>query len=107
RALAAEGRTVLLSSHLMSEMALTADHVIVLGRGRVLADASLDDLVGAWTRSVVTVRSPRAADLARAIGSPDVTVADLAPGVLEVSGLAAAAIGAIGSSWSPDFGEQG
>ena len=93
RALAAEGRTVLLSSHLMSEMALTADHVIVLGRGRVLADASLDDLVGAWTRSVVTVRSPRAADLARAIDGPDVTVADVAPGVLEVSGLAAATIG--------------
>lgn len=93
RALAAEGRTVLLSSHLMSEMALTADHVIVLGRGRVLADASLDDLVGAWTRTVVTVRTPRATELAAAIEGPDVGVTALAPGVLEVSGLAAAAIG--------------
>lgn len=93
RALAAEGRTVLLSSHLMSEMALTADHVIVLGRGRVLADASLTDLVGAWTRSVVTVRTPRATELTGAIGGPDVTITDIAPGVLEISGLAAAAIG--------------
>ncbi|WP_292832705.1 ATP-binding cassette domain-containing protein [Microbacterium sp.] len=93
RALAAEGRTVLLSSHLMSEMALTADHVIVLGRGRVLADAALDDLVGAWTHTVVTVRSPRASDLAHAIAGAGVTVADLAPGVLEVGGLTAAAIG--------------
>lgn len=93
RALAAEGCTVLLSSHLMSEMALTADHVIVLGRGRVLADASLTDLVGAWTRSAVTVRTPRATELTGAIGGPDVTITDIAPGVLEISGIAAAAIG--------------
>lgn len=93
RALAAEGRTVLLSSHLMSEMAMTADHVIVLGRGRVLADATLDDLVSAWTRAVVTVRSPRASDLARLLEGPDVSVTAQAPGVLDVTGLAAATIG--------------
>jgi len=51
RGLAAEGRTVLLSSHLMSEMALTADHLIVIGRGRILADGPLDDVVAASTQT--------------------------------------------------------
>lgn len=93
RAQAAEGRTVLLSSHLMSEMAQTADHVIVLGRGRVLADASIDEIVRAWTRATVLVRSPRAAELANALAAADVTVSSGADGVLEVTGLTAAAIG--------------
>ncbi|MFS0867345.1 ABC transporter ATP-binding protein [Microbacterium sp. 179-B 1A2 NHS] len=93
RAQAANGRTVLLSSHLMSEMALTADHVIVLGRGRVLADAAIDDLVAAWTRTTVTVRSPRADELARLLTGPDVTVTSRGDGSLEMSGLSAQAIG--------------
>ena len=68
RGLAAQGRTVLLSSHLMSEMAQTADHVIVLGRGRVVADAPIGDfLAGGGTR--VTVRSPGAAQLASLVMS--------------------------------------
>ncbi|MBM7462839.1 ABC transporter ATP-binding protein [Microbacterium dextranolyticum] len=95
RHLAAEGRTVLLSSHLMSEMSQTADHVIVLGRGRVLADASLADLVHAWTRSEVLVRTPRAADLAAALGAADVTVGDAGGGALVVAGLPASRIGDI------------
>lgn len=95
RHLAGEGRTVLLSSHLMSEMAQTADHVIVLGRGRVLADAPLAELVSAWTRSEVLVRTPRAADLASALGSPDVTVTDAGDGSLVVGGTTAGAIGDI------------
>ena len=93
RAQAAEGRTVLLSSHLMSEMSQTADHVIVLGRGRVLADAGIDEIVRAWTRTTVLVRSPRAAELANALAAADVTVSSGADGVLEVTGLTAAAIG--------------
>ncbi|MFI8631894.1 ABC transporter ATP-binding protein [Microbacterium sp. NPDC077663] len=93
RAQAAEGRTVLLSSHLMSEMSQTADHVIVLGRGRVLADAGIDEIVRSWTRSTVHVRSPRAPELAGALAAPDVTVSSGADGVLEVTGLSAAAIG--------------
>ncbi|MDT0179036.1 ATP-binding cassette domain-containing protein [Microbacterium sp. ARD31] len=93
RAQAAEGRTVLLSSHLMSEMAQTADHVIVLGRGRVLADAGIDEIVRAWTRTTVLVRSPRAAELANALAAADVTVSSGADGVLEVTGLTAAAVG--------------
>jgi ABC-2 type transport system ATP-binding protein len=93
RAQAAEGRTVLLSSHLMSEMALTADRVIVLGRGSVLADASLDDLVQAWTSTTVTVRSPRAAELAQLVAGADVTVSSAEPGHLQITGVAASLIG--------------
>ena len=60
RNLAAQGRTVLVSSHLLSEMALTADHLIVIGRGRLIADASTADFIARSTRSSVRVRSPAA-----------------------------------------------
>ncbi|MFY9713142.1 MAG: ATP-binding cassette domain-containing protein [Microbacterium sp.] len=93
RQAASEGRTVLLSSHLMSEMAQTADHVIVMGRGRVLADAPLDQLVHDWTRSTVRVRTPRAADLAAAVNGADVEIVSVEPDLLEVVGLTAARIG--------------
>src|SRR5580658_8329845 len=56
RSLAAEGRTILVSSHLMSEMALTADHLIIIGRGRLIADTSVDAFLGA--QDFVRVRSP-------------------------------------------------
>jgi ABC-2 type transport system ATP-binding protein len=59
RALAAEGRTVLVSSHLMSEMALTADHLLVIGKGRLIADTSVDEFVRSSSRQSVHVRSPR------------------------------------------------
>src|SRR5213078_1712416 len=72
--LALEGRTVFVSSHLMSEMALTADHLIVVGRGRKIADTSVDDFVARASKKVVLLRSPQAADLARLISAPDVTV---------------------------------
>ena len=98
RHLAGEGRTVLLSSHLMSEMAQTADQVIVLGRGRVLADAPLSDLVASWTTSTVAVRTPRPADLAAAVAGPEVTVTDSPDGALLVAGLTSAAIGDIALS---------
>ncbi|RZI93774.1 MAG: ABC transporter ATP-binding protein, partial [Microbacterium sp.] len=67
RGLAAEGRTVLLSSHLMSEMSQTADHLIVLGRGQVLADAPTADLIRDWTTASVVVRTPLLDDLAAAL----------------------------------------
>lgn len=92
---ASEGRTVLLSSHLMSEMAQTADHVIVMGRGRVLADASLDDLVRAWTANTVRVRTPRAAALADAVSNADVEIVSTEPDLLEIVGLPASRIGDI------------
>jgi ABC-2 type transport system ATP-binding protein len=90
---AGEGRTVLLSSHLMSEMAQTADHVVVLGRGKVLADAPLDDLVRAWTTTTVRVQSPRATELVSLVAGPDVRVTSPAPGVLDIEGITAASIG--------------
>lgn len=90
---ASEGKTVLLSSHLMSEMAVTADHIIVLGRGRVLADAPVDDLVRQWTRATVRVRSPRATELAELVGRDGVAVTHVAEGVMVVEGVLAAEIG--------------
>lgn len=93
RGLAAEGRSVLLSSHLMSEMSLTADHIIVLGRGRVLADAPVSELVSQWTTTRVTVRTPDAERLAVLLHRTGAEVAVSGPGELAVSGLAAEAIG--------------
>ncbi|MGA1836326.1 ABC transporter ATP-binding protein [Herbiconiux sp. 11R-BC] len=92
RQLAAEGRTVLLSSHLMSEMALTADHIIVLGKGRVIANASVSDILGS-TQTFVRVRSPRIAEVAQRLGQPDVTITGTAADVIEVRGLTAEVIG--------------
>ncbi|REJ04045.1 ABC transporter ATP-binding protein [Microbacterium bovistercoris] len=90
---ASEGRTVLLSSHLMSEMSQTADHVIVLGRGKVLADAPLDDLVRAWTSTTVRVRTPRAADLAAVVAGPATEIISTGPETFDVVGVPAARIG--------------
>jgi ABC-2 type transport system ATP-binding protein len=91
--LAAEGRTVFVSSHLMGEMAQTADHLIVIGRGRLIADTSVEEFVRRASRNVVRVRSPQALLLAEALAAPNVTVTSVEPGLLEVEGLDAAAIG--------------
>jgi ABC-2 type transport system ATP-binding protein len=93
RHLAGEGRTILLSSHLMSEMAVTADHLIVLGRGRVIADAPVADLIGAATRKAVRVRTPYAPELAALFPGADVTVTQSEKDLLEIVGLTAAEIG--------------
>jgi ABC-2 type transport system ATP-binding protein len=93
RGLAAEGRTVFVSSHLMSEMALTADHLIVIGRGRLIADASVDAFLQGASRNVVRVRSPQAARLAELVQGPDVEVEPRGDGLLEIRGLTAAQIG--------------
>ncbi|WDH78732.1 ABC transporter ATP-binding protein [Microbacterium esteraromaticum] len=90
---ASEGRTVLLSSHLMSEMSQTADHVIVLGRGKVLADAPLPELVRAWTTARVLVRSPRASELADMLTAPEVEIVAADRFTLDVTGLPASRIG--------------
>ena len=91
RELAADGRTVLVSSHLMSEMAQTADHLVIIGRGRLLADLPTAELTGA--RRDVLVRSPRAAELAELIARQGGTVTPQDDGALVVTGLDAAAIG--------------
>jgi ABC-2 type transport system ATP-binding protein len=92
RQLAADGHTVFLSSHLMSEMAQTADHLIVIGRGRLLADTPMDDLTTASARASVLVRSPRAGELAALLSSRGAAVTLTDDGALAVTGLDAPAI---------------
>ncbi|MCC8908201.1 ABC transporter ATP-binding protein [Curtobacterium sp. GD1] len=93
RSLAAEGRAVFISSHLMSEMALTADRIVVMGRGRVLADTDLADLVASSTERSVSVRTPEPDRLMTAIAGPDVAVTYEDDGALHVRGLGAEQIG--------------
>jgi ABC-2 type transport system ATP-binding protein len=93
RGLAAEGRTVFVSSHLMSEMALTADHLIVIGRGRKIADMSTEEFIRQASGGRVLVRTPQAAELDALLSGPDVTVTTAGPGLLEVRGLTAVQIG--------------
>lgn len=93
RGLAAEGRTVFVSSHLMSEMALTADHLIVIGRGKLIADTSVDDFVARASRKVVLVRTPDPERLRAALAAPEVTFEPAERDGLEVHGLTAEEIG--------------
>jgi ABC-2 type transport system ATP-binding protein len=91
--LAAEGRTVLVSSHLMSEMAQTADHLVIIGRGRLIADTSTAQLIESSARHDVLLRSPRAAELAGVLAGRGATVTPQDDGALAVTGLDAPAIG--------------
>jgi ABC-2 type transport system ATP-binding protein len=93
RGLASDGRAVFVSSHLMSEMALTADHLIVIGRGRLIADTSVEEFVRRASGSLVRVRSPQASQLRELLNGSDVTVASDEPGMLEIAGLTAEQIG--------------
>ena len=92
RGLAAEGRTVFVSSHLMSEMALTAEHLIVVGRGRLIADMSVAELV-ATSATSVRVRTPQTAALRSLLTGRDVTVTTDPSGALDVTGLSLEQIG--------------
>jgi ABC-2 type transport system ATP-binding protein len=96
--LAREGRTVFVSSHLMSEMALTADHLIVIGRGRLIADMPVDEFVRRASGARVHVASPQATRLRDLILGPQVTVTSSAPSVLEVDGLTADQVGEIAAA---------
>ncbi len=91
--LASEGRTVFVSSHLMSEMSQTAEHLIVIGRGRLLADMSVEEFVRSASKRSVRVRSPEATTLAALLRSPDVEVKVVEPSVLEILGLTSEQIG--------------
>jgi ABC-2 type transport system ATP-binding protein len=93
RELAGQGRTVFLSSHLMSEMALTADHILVIGRGRIIADATVSDIIARSSGTTVLVRSPHTAQLVELLRGPDVTCTVTEPGVVEVAGTTAQVIG--------------
>jgi ABC-2 type transport system ATP-binding protein len=93
RRLAAEGRTVFFSSHLMAEMAVTADHLVVMGRGRLVADVSTAEFLRRAGGDGVRVRSPRAAELAGLLAGPDVAVESAEAGVLLVRGVPTEVIG--------------
>jgi ABC-2 type transport system ATP-binding protein len=96
--LAAEGRTVLISSHLMSEMALTAEHLIVIGKGKLIADLPIVEMISAASQTSVLVRSPAAPQLKALLAGPSVTVLDVAALQLDVAGLTAAEIGDIAAA---------
>jgi ABC-2 type transport system ATP-binding protein len=93
RSLAAEGRTVFVSSHLMGEMALTAQHLIVIGRGRLIADAGTEELIARAAPGVVRVRSTDPEALAALLRSRDVAVSGAGDGALAVSGLSTDEVG--------------
>ena len=93
KTLAAQGRTVLVSSHLMSEMALTADHLIVIGRGKLLADMPTAQLIVTNARHDVLVRSPRGIEFAGLLTARGATVTPEPDGAFVVTGLDAAGIG--------------
>ncbi|MFI6293787.1 ABC transporter ATP-binding protein [Nonomuraea sp. NPDC050790] len=90
RKLAAEGRTVFVSSHLMSEMAQTADHLIVIGKGELIADTGVADFIGRSSQGFVKVRSPRLAEVAQLL-----QVGELHHDHLRVTGMEPLEIGTL------------
>jgi ABC-2 type transport system ATP-binding protein len=93
KGLAAEGRTVFVSSHLMSEMALTATRLVVVGRGRLIADTTVEEFTARAGGNTVIVRTPDATQLRDLLLGPDVSVTSAEPGLLHVRGLSAEQIG--------------
>ncbi|MGH2718899.1 MAG: ATP-binding cassette domain-containing protein [Actinomycetota bacterium] len=87
KSLAAEGRAVLVSSHLMSELEGTASHLVVIGRGRLVADTSVADLIGAASGGRVTLRTAARTDAMEVLAAAGATVAATGPDTVTVSGL--------------------
>ncbi|MGW2512305.1 ABC transporter ATP-binding protein [Streptomyces scopuliridis] len=98
RALAAEGRTILFSSHLMSEMELTADHLIVVGRGRLIAESTLEDFVRAHTTQTVSVRAGALDQLARALARAGIACDRAAGPRLVVTGADSSTVGKVAAA---------
>jgi ABC-2 type transport system ATP-binding protein len=96
--LASEGRTVFVSSHLMNEIAVTADHLIVIGRGKLVADCSTEEFIERASDQTVLVRSPDAERLGEAIALEGGNVTPDGDGVLGVAGMEAARIGELASA---------
>jgi ABC-2 type transport system ATP-binding protein len=92
RSLAAEGRAVFVSSHLMSELEGTADDLVVIGKGRLIADTSVNELLASMSDSRVNVRTPRASALMAVLAGAGATVTSTGEETLTVSGLEAARI---------------
>ncbi len=93
KTLAADGRTVFVSSHLMSEMENTADHLIVIGRGQLLADCTMDEFIASSSGQTVRVSTPQAEQLAKAVAQAGGSAVTGADGALIVSGLVASQVG--------------
>ncbi|MFD1504259.1 ABC transporter ATP-binding protein [Georgenia yuyongxinii] len=93
RYLASEGRTVFLSSHLMSEMAQTADLLLVIGKGRIITSGPVQDVIDGVAGTTVRVRSPRAADLADMLQRAGASVSSAEAGVLDLRGVTAEQVG--------------
>lgn len=105
RSLAAEGRTVLVSSHLMSELEDVADHVVVVGRGKVIADTSVSDLIAAASGDRVTLRTGARADAVAALSRAGATVTAADAHTLAVSGLPAEKVVAVLNAAGVAFSE--
>ncbi|WP_251094970.1 ATP-binding cassette domain-containing protein [Streptomyces sp. Caat 7-52] len=99
KSLAAQGRTVFVSSHLMSEMALTADHLVVIGQGRLLADTSMADFIQANSRSYVRIRCPQRERLLDVLHQAGITVVEAGGEALEVAGGKAEQIGELAARY--------
>jgi ABC-2 type transport system ATP-binding protein len=105
RALAREGRAILVSSHLMSELEDTADHLVVVGRGAVIADASVAELIAAASADRVTVRTPARADAMTVLAQAGAEVTATAPDVVTVSGFSSERVVSLLSQNSVPFSE--
>jgi ABC-2 type transport system ATP-binding protein len=96
KGLAAQGRTVFLSSHLMAEISQTAERLVVIGRGRLIADASTSDILAEASKGgAVTVRTPQAERLRELLAADEVTITSPERGMLEVQGLTSAEVGTV------------
>ncbi|GFH76823.1 MULTISPECIES: ATP-binding cassette domain-containing protein [Streptomyces diastaticus group] len=93
KSLAHQGRTVFVSSHLMSEMALTAEHLVVIGQGRLMADTSMADFIRDNSRGYVRMRSPERERLLDVLHAAGFAAGDGPDGVVEVDGVPAAELG--------------
>ena len=93
KALAAEGRTVFVSSHLMSEMENTADHLLVIGRGKLIADCTVDEFIAANSQQTVRVRTPQLDQMAKLVATAGGTVRENGDGVMVISGLDVSQVG--------------
>jgi ABC-2 type transport system ATP-binding protein len=93
KALAAEGRTVFVSSHLMSEMENTADHLLVIGRGKLIADCTVDEFISANSQLRVRVRTPQPDQLAKLVATAGGTVHEPGDGSIVISGLEPSQVG--------------
>jgi ABC-2 type transport system ATP-binding protein len=93
KSLAAEGRTVFVSSHLMSEMSITADRLIIIGRGRMIAETTVEDFLKGGSGNFVRVRSPQAPELTRLLAEQGITVRREPDGSLEITGAGCEVVG--------------